>query len=264
MRVAGSMAGSSVVAAFRLAGLELLARRRRILALLAFAALFVAGAGAAATLGGRDGHVEMDALFQLGGYPLVSGLLLTGWLLGRFPLLATLVLLSGVVSQDRETGEARLLAVRPAPLWLVYGARALLLGGLAFLLSALLLPVFDLIMLGEWAGPATIVLIAAHVLVWGGLTTLLSLFTRLDAWLTLLLALTAMLWASLAGAGMLPFPAPVADAIAFILPPQSALFALESAFAEVEPIPWAAFWFAAGYGVVALMLAGFLVGRREL
>lgn len=250
-------------AAFRMAVLEITARRRRIFALLAAAALFLAAGATAATLGRQDGHVEFDRLFEIGGYPLISGMLLAGWLLGRFPLVATLVLTAGIVSMDGEDSRGRLLAIRPVHPALVYGARFLVLAGLAFLLSALLLPAFDLVMLGAWAGPATLVLILAHVLVWGGLTALLSTFTRLDAWITLMLALLAMVWASLAGARMLPLAPPFVDAVAFVLPPQAALFALEGAFADLQPIPWDAFWFAAGYGLVALILAGLLLARRQ-
>lgn len=251
-------------AAFRLAGLELLSRRRRILALVAFAALFLAAAATAATLGRESDHVEMDALYQLGGYPLISGLLLVGWLIGRFPLIATLVLMSGIVAIDRETGDARLLAVRPVAPTLLYGARFIVLGALAFSLSALLMPLFDLIMLGRWGGAATLVLILAHVLVWGGLTALLSTLTSLDAWLALLLAILAMVWASLAGAGMTPLPAPIAEALTFALPPVRQLFDMEAAFAGVQPIPWPAFWFCAGYGAVMLLGAAWLLRRREV
>ena len=252
-----------VVAALRLAGLELLVRRRRILALLAFSAVALAVAATAAALGREAGHVEIGTLFALGGYPLVSGILLVGWLLGRFPLAATLVLMSGVVAADRAAGHDRLLAVRPVHPALVYGARAAVLGSLALLLSALLLPLFDLIMLGRWGGPATIVLILAHVLVWGGLTAFFSVHTGLDAWIVLLLALAAMVWTGLNQAGMVPLVGPLADLVEFVLPPQRQLFALESAFAGVEPIPWAAFWFCAGYGGLAFLLAGWTLGRRE-
>lgn len=251
-------------AATRLAVLELLARRRRILALLAFAALFLAVAATAALFAREDGHVEIDTLYQMGGYPLISSVLLVGWLLGRFPLMATLVLMSGVISRDDAAGHRRLLAARPASPRVIYGVRFLVLAGLAVALSALLLPLFDVIMLGEWAGPATLVLILAHVVVWGGLTTLLSVFTSLDAWLTLLLAILAMVWAALSSAGVMPLAPPIAELVSFLLPPQRQLFALESAFGAVEPIPWGAFWFSMGYGVVALLLAGVLVGRREI
>lgn len=251
-------------AAFRLAGLELLARRRRILALLAFAGVFLAAAATAAALGREAGHVEMDTLFQLGGYPLISGLLLVGWLIGRFPLLATLVLLGGVVAHDRETGHARMLAARPVSPLLLYGARFVVLAGLAFALSAILMPLFDLIMLGRWGGGATLALILAHVVVWGGLTALLSTLTGLDAWLALLLGLFAMVWASLTQATLVPLAPPLAEALTFVLPPVRQLFALEAAFAGVEPVPWDAFWFAMGYGALMLIVAGWLLRRREL
>jgi hypothetical protein len=247
-----------------LAALEVRARQRRILALLAFAGLFLLTAGTAAVLAQEDGHVELETLFQIGGYPLISGVLLIGWLLGRFPLVATLVLMSGIIAGDREAGHARILATRPAPPALVYGVRFTILAGLAFALSALLMPLFDLLMIGAWAGPALLALILAHVWVWGSLTALLSVFTRLDAWLVLLLALFAMVWGALREAGMLPVVAIAGDLIAFILPPQAQLFALEAAFAGIRPVPWDAFWFCIGYGVVALILAGLAVGRREI
>lgn len=254
----------SLAAAFRLAGLELLARRRRILALLITAALFLAAGATAAAIGREDGHVEFDRLFQVGGYPLISGMLLAGWLIGRFPMIAALVLMAGIIADDRDDSRARLLAVRPVHPALVYGARFVVLGLAAFLLAAILLPLYDLLMLGEWAGPATLVLALAHVLIWGGLTTLLSVFTRVDAWVALILGLLALVWSSLIAADMMPLAPPLADAVAFVLPPQRAILALEGAFANVQPIPWDAFWFCAGYGAVGVLLAAALVGRREV
>lgn len=253
---------SDIAAAFRMAGLELLARRRRILALLATAALFLAAGATAATLGRTHGHVEIDTLYRLGGYPLVSGLLLAGWLIGRFPLLAVLVLTAGVASDDG--GHARLLATRPASPRLLYGARLITLWGLAFAISATLLPAFDLIVLGEWAGRATLVLIVAHLLVWGSLTALLSTFTRLDAWIALLIALLAMIWSALVDAGFSPLAPILTEILAFLLPPVDRILQLEAAFAGVEPIPWSAFAFCAGYGLVLLLLAGWRLGRREI
>lgn len=255
---------SDIAAALRLALLDLLARRRRALALLAFAVLFLIAAVAAHALAGEPDRIDLGTLYQIGGYPLMSGLLVLGWLLGRFPLAASLVLMSGVFSGDRESGLARLVAARPVSPALLYGTRFLVLTALAFAISAVVMPLFDIIVLGHWAGPATLVLITAHVLVWGGLTALLSVVTRLDAWLTLLLALFAMVWASLGHAGLLPVAPPVADVVGFILPPEPQLFRLEGAFANVKAIPWSAFRFAAGYGIVALLLAAFFVRRREI
>jgi hypothetical protein len=251
-------------AALALAWLELRARRKRILALTAFAGLFLAaGTTARLLVAGDDGHVDADQLFLIGGYPLVSALLLLGWLLGRFPLIATLVLMAGVVSGDRDTGQARLYAVRPASPHIIYGTRFLVLATTAFALSAILLPAFDLLLLGTWAGPATLVLILANVLAFGALVTTLSILTRADAWIALFLALAALVWNALRTADRLTIPIGVRDVVSFILPPQAALLRLEDAFGALQPIPWDAFFYITGYGVALLILAGVLLRRRE-
>ncbi|HEX6063194.1 MAG TPA: hypothetical protein VFZ04_03190, partial [Longimicrobiales bacterium] len=104
--------------------LFLRSRLRRILALLAFAFLFIFSAMVARTLVGTEhGQVEIGNLYLVGGYPLVSALLLLGWLIGRFPLIAALVLMHGVFSDDRAAGYVRLYAVRPRSLTLLYAAR---------------------------------------------------------------------------------------------------------------------------------------------
>src|SRR6185436_1858694 len=95
------------VTALRLTRLVLVERGRRIGALIGFAILCVLAALAARLTVGEQGHVEVGELFLVGGYPLVSALLLIGWMLGRFPVIATLVLLAGVFSADRTDGYAR-------------------------------------------------------------------------------------------------------------------------------------------------------------
>ncbi|MEJ2678269.1 MAG: hypothetical protein P8174_04230 [Gemmatimonadota bacterium] len=248
-----------------LVGLTLAARRRRILLLAAFGIGLLAVGTVAAIMGrGPGGRLQLDPLFATGGYPLVSGIILAGWVLGRFPLIAALALVAGLVSDDRATGQARLLAVRGVSPVTVYGTRLAALLGVAFALSAVVMPAFDLIMLGTWAGPATLVLIAAQVLVYGGLTAFLSVWTRLDAWLALLAALAALGWTALGNAGLLPHWPVLSHAITLLLPPQSALTALEGAFANVQPIPWDAFAFCAGYSAVAIILAGLALRRREM
>lgn len=252
-------------AAFGIAWLELLARRKRLLALAAFAGLFLAaGTTARLLVAGGEGHVDADQLFVVGGYPLVSALLLLGWLLGRFPLIATLVLMAGIVSGDRATGQARLLAVRPTSPGAIYAARFIVLSATAFLFSAILLPAFDLLLLGTWAGPATLVLILANVIAFGGLTTLLSVWTRADSWVALFLAIAAIVWNALRAAGRLTIPIGVRDFVTFLLPPQHAILRLEDAFGSLEPIPWDAFQIVAGYGLILLVVAGVLLRRREI
>ena len=245
--------------------LFLLTRFRRVVALIGFALLFViAGSIARGMVGAPDGHVEMGQLFLVGGYPLVSTLLLLGWLLGRYPMIATLVLAAGIVSDDRVSGMSRLYAVRPTSLVGIYVRRFLAVAAIAFVLSAILLPGFDLLMLGEWAGPATLVLIVSYIVVYGSLCFLLSVWFRNEVWITLALAVVAMLWHALLRGGKLAGAAPgIREAVAVVLPPQGALFELESAFGELRPVPWDSFAYVVAYGAILLIAAIVSLRMRE-
>ncbi len=241
------------------------ALRRRLLVLLAFGAVMLAAAFAARALTGSGEHAEMDRFFELGGATLASAFIVFGWLIGRIPLIATLVLLSGVFSQDRAIGLTRLYGARPVSPVSVYGTRVAGLALAAFLLSALLLPLFDLILLGHWGGLATLVLAAAYVLTYSALTALLSLFTRADAWLALLLGILATTWHALRTAGRLDgVPPGGREFVTLILPPHGSLLALENAFGNVQPIPWSAFGYVCVYAAVLLIAGGILVGARDL
>jgi hypothetical protein len=245
--------------------LLLRARARRLIGIVAFAALFVLAGAAARVFAGHDGHVEAERLFLIGGYPLVSVLLLLGWLIARFPMIATLVLLAGVISDDRSTGFARLLHVRPQSRVAHYGVRVFVLAAIAFGISAVLMPVFDLLIIGRWTGGAAFVVITAHVLVYGSMTVLLSIFTRADAWIALFLGLFAMVWQALRAADVLGgVPPGVREFVSFVLPPQGALGAIETAFAEMSAVPWAAFGFVAAYSGLLLVISGLLLERREI
>jgi hypothetical protein len=246
-------------------GLTLRAMRRRLLLLLAFAGVFLVTAATARALSSAGDHVEMDRLFELGGATLGAAFLVLGWLVGRFPLIATLVLLSGVFSEDRTHGTARILLARPVSPLAVYGTRYGMLCALAFVAAALLLPLFDIIMLGRWAGVATLVLIAANIIAYSGLVALLSLFSRADAWLTLLLALLAIAWNALRSAGMLDvLPAGGRQFVTLLLPPHGSLLALENAFGQLAPIPWNAFADVCIYGATMIVLAALLLRTREI
>ena len=248
-----------------LAGLTIRSRRRRVAALLAFGSLFLAAALTGRALAtNAEGGVEVGQLFLVGGYPLVSALLLLGWVLGRFPLIATLVLLAGFIADDRRDGYLREYAVRPVSLVRVYGVRWAALTAVAFVMSIVLMPLFDLLMLGKTAGFAYVPLILAYVVAYGGLTALLSVWTRGDAWFALLIAIFALVWNALLGAGTLRGAPPgVAQVITFLVPPQSELLRLEGAFATIQPIPWDAFGIVCMYGVLALALAGVSLALRE-
>jgi hypothetical protein len=253
-------------ALLRFVGMTLRARRRRMIGLAAFGTLFLA-AGATARLvsGGEHGHMELDALFELGGTTLVSALLLLAWLIGRFAIIATLVLMSGVFSEDRAAGYARLYAVRPRSLAALYGARFIALGAIAFVMTAVLMPAFDWIVLGQWIGAGAFVLIGAQVLLFGSVTALLSLVTRADAWLALFLGLLALVWDALRRVDFLQGAAPlVRQTVSVLLPPQGALLRIEAAFGAMQPVPWDAFIYIMLYCALALLLAGAALGRREV
>ena len=249
----------------RLAVVHVTSMRRRLLALGGLCVVFLLAASVAAVfLRDEHGDVSLDALFLVGGYPAASALLLLGWLLGHLPLVAVLVLMAGVISEDRENGVARMIAVRPVSPIAVYATRCALLATIAFVLCGIVMPAFDVLMLGTWAGPATLVLILAYVVAYGGLIAFLSAWTRGDAWLALILAILAIVWSAFDRAATLPLAPALARIVGFLLPPQPALFDLENAFAELQPIPWDAFAFCVGYGAVFLLLAGLSVARREV
>ena len=245
--------------------LALRARRQRIALLIAFAFVFLAAAVTARVVGGHEGHVEFDRLFELGGYPLISGMLLIGWLLGRFGMLATFVMLAGVFSSDRADGTARLIYARPISPMRVYFTRFFVFALAAFTISALLMPLFDVIMLGRWAGPSTFVLIGCYVLTFGSLTFLLSIWTRADAWLAVMLALIAMIWHALRRGDVLGGTAPgIRELITILLPPHGALVQVEQAFAQSLPVPWVAVLFVVMYSALLLLLAAASLMRREV
>lgn len=253
------------MSALRLAAVHVLAMRRRLFVLAGLSAVFLlAGSAAAIFLKDEHGDVHIDALFLVGGYQAASALLLLGWLLGRLPLIAVLVLMGGMISDDRDSGLARLIAVRPARPVAVYAIRFAVLALIVFVVCGVVMPAFDLLMLGEWAGPATLVLILAYILAYGGLIAFLSAWTRGDAWLALMLAILAIVWSAFDRAAALPLAPELSRIIGFVLPPQPALFQLEAAFAELEPIPWDAFAFAAGYGLFFMVLAAVSIRRREV
>jgi ABC-type transport system involved in multi-copper enzyme maturation permease subunit len=245
--------------------LTLRAMRRRLLLLTAFAVVLLAFAGSGRLLSGGGDHVDLDPIFQLGGATLASAFLLSGWLVGRLPLIVTLVLLGGLFSQDRHDGTARLYFARPVSPLAVYGMRFLALSVLAFLFCSAVMPLFDLILLSQWAGPATFVLVAANVIAYGSVVALLSVWTRADAWITLMLAVLAIAWHGLRSAGLLEaVPIGGRDFVTLMLPPHGALLALENAFGQLNPIPWDAVLNVCVYGATMLVITAFTFGRREV
>jgi hypothetical protein len=246
-------------------GLELVRLRPRVGGLLAFGALFIAAAATARLTTGSAGQVEFDALMQLGGYPMLSAVLLAGWLVGRFPMIAALVLMAGVVSEPRQTGLARLLEIRSRPPVLLLALRTGLALVLAIVLSLVVLVGFDIVMLGRGPGPQLGALVLAYVVTFGALTALFSSLTRGDAWAAAFVIIASMVWHSLLRGGVLAASPPgIREAITVLLPPQGALLQLENAFAADLAVPWHALWYAVLYAALALLLAGIVARRREL
>ena len=246
--------------------LFLRSRLRRIIALLAFALLFLFSALVARTLvGGGHGQVEIGNLYQIGGYPLVSALLLLGWLIGRFPLIAILAMTAGIVSADRRNGTMRLYAARPTSLPRLYLTKFAVAAVVVFAMSIMLMPSFDLLLLARWAGPNTFVLVTSYILVYGSLTFFLSVWVRGDVWITAILAIVAMLWDALLRSGRIAGTAPgFRELITVVLPPQSALFRLESAYGAETATPWGAFAFVVAYSAILTVAALVSLRIREL
>ncbi|MEO5511318.1 MAG: hypothetical protein ABIV28_06200 [Longimicrobiales bacterium] len=249
-----------------LAWLELYTRRRRIAALLLFGLLYLIGALTVRAVGiGEHGQVEPDALQNFGGYPLVSAFLLLGWSIGRYPLVIILVLVGGLFSTDAYAGYARLYAATRVRLITLYGFRLALLMVVAFVMSSVLLPIFDFIILGKLSSPQLLVLVGCYILVFGSITALFSVFTRADAWCTLFAWITAMIWAALGRGGFVTnVPDAVVQGITVVLPPQHALNAIEDAFGNVMPTPWGAVLYVCMYAALMLLVSGYLLSRREI
>lgn len=245
--------------------LFLRSRARRIAALLGFALLFVLAALAARTLTGTEhGQVEVGNLYLIGGYPLVSALLLLGWMIGRYPLIAILVMMAGVVSADRANGTMRLYAARPTSLSKVYLLKFLAAGAIAFGISAVLMPAFDLLLLSRWAGPNTFVLILSYVLVYGALIFFLSIWLRGDVWVAMALAIIAMLWDALLRANKLAHLGPgIREVVAIVLPPQGALFQIENAYGAETAMPWGSVAYVVAYSAILTVAALVSLRLRE-
>jgi hypothetical protein len=246
--------------------MSVVSRSRRIGGLFAFGLLFLAAAITARALtGSGSDHVDMDPLYELGGTTLVSGLLLLTWLLGRLPIIASLVLLHGVFSEDRATGYARLYLVRPRSTLLLYLARFLALSIIAFVISALFIPLFDLIMLGEFSGMSVFAFIGAQVIVYSAVTAFASTITTGDAWVALFLGIAAMIWDALRRMEFFQAAAPlVREGVSVLLPPQGAMMRIEAAFATASPVPLDAMLYILIYATLALLVAGLRMVRREI
>lgn len=246
--------------------LELYARRKRIAALALFGVLYVLGAVVVRVIGtGEHGQVEPDKLMAVGGYPLLSAFLLSGWSIGRYPIVITLVMVAGLFSADVRAGYTRLYAATRVRILTLYAFRLLMLMLLAFAMSAVVLPVFDFVILGTASGLQLYVVTAAYVLTFGALTALFSVFTQADAWAALFAWIAGMVWHGLLRGGLLePVPQFLTQAVSVVLPPQAALNTIEDAFGNAQAVPWSAFLYVCMYAALVLLVAGLALSRREI
>lgn len=267
-RAGGAGSGGAAVARGSLLPLVALDQRAllpRYALLAAFTVLLLLTALVARVLGFHDGHFDPNRLFVLGGAVLPSTVLVAGWLVGRLPLVAVFLLTAGVFADEVASGRARLWAVRPGPRLAPHAARLAARLAAAWVWASAFMVLFDLLVLNTWAGPATLVLALAQVLIYGALVALLSVWTRLDWGIALLLVAAAMVWDAARRADALAGTPPGArELVTFLLPPQGALHNLELAFGTLQPIPWAAFAYAVVYAALILLLAGVALARREL
>lgn len=249
----------------RAALLQLSAMRRRGLLLLGFVGAFLIAASSARMIAGDGtGQANLDRIFEVGGSTLASAYLLAGWAIGRFPLLAVLVLMAGVFADDRALGLARLHLTRPVSPLALYGVRVVVFATVAFLLSAALIPAFDLLLLGHME-PGAWAPTLGWIVAYGGLVAALSVWTRADAWVALLVAILATSWYLLRAGGMLDgVPIGGRQVVSLVLPPHGALLALESAFARGTSVPWNALLNTMLYGFVALLIGAAGLLRREI
>lgn len=205
----------------------------------------------------QHGPVPAEALIELGPRALAGTL-------ANLSGLVMVILLAGFISTDRRRGYYRLFfshPVRPLALYALKWGLALVLATVA---AALFLVIGQWVAWGEWRGGAAgLGLAVLSAVVYGGLMAFLSAaLPRGDAAVAIVLFVFAFFWLGAIGLGAEPFPAPVRQAITFLLPPQTALQDVYVALRD-GGTAWGAAAFAAGYGVFWLGLAAVLLRVRE-
>jgi hypothetical protein len=185
-----------------------------------------------------------------------------GAALGYFASFAMIILLGGAISRDRREGYTRIFFSHPTSPLSYYALRWILAYAIAIAGAFLLLFFGQLVawngIRGGWAGMLLPLLTA---LIYGGLIAFFStLLPRGDA-------LVAILFFSPTVVSEVLFPlnrlaAPVRDMILLILPPNEALNQVYDGL-RIGPAQWGAAVFAAGYGVLFLVMAGLILRMRE-
>ena len=183
--------------------------------------------------------------------------------LSYFSGLAMIVLLGGFISADRREGYSRLFFSHPTSPLALYGLRWLLALALALAGAAVFLVGGQLVAWGEFRGGWSGLLLALlSALVYGGLMAFLSAaLSRGDTWVGLLLFLPTFV-PQLFELGASRLPVGPRQLLLFVLPPHGALQVVWQQLLD-GGVAWGAALFAAGYGLVWLILGALVLRLRE-
>jgi len=185
--------------------------------------------------------------------------------LGNLASLAMLILLADFIAGDRRRGYARILYSHPTDPLALYGLRWVIALGVSLLAALLFLLVGQWVAWGHfdggWVG-MWMALVAA--IAFGGFTAGVSALARRgDAWIVVGVYAVTLLWLQILALGAEPFTPLLRQIVTFVLLPLPALQEMFTGIVTGE-MAWGAAAFAAGYGIVWLIIAALAVRLREV
>jgi ABC-type multidrug transport system permease subunit len=184
--------------------------------------------------------------------------------LANLAALSMVILLGGFISNDRRRGYYRMYFSHPTSPLAFYGARWVVALVLAVLAATLFLVLGQFAAWGEFRGGAPgIYLAILSAIAYGGVVAFLSIaLPRGDAWVAVVVFVFTLFWLYILELGAQPFTPAIRRALAFVLPPQTAM---QDVYAGLllGHAEWGAAAFVVGYGVFWLVAAALLVRVRE-
>lgn len=183
--------------------------------------------------------------------------------LAYFSALGMILLLSGFISTDAREGYTAIHFSHPTSPLAYYGLRWSLAFGVTLMSALLFLVIGQFLGWGEFRGGVHGMLLALlAALVYGGLIAFFSALLRsAEGWLVFLLFLPTPVPAILDWL-QAALPPGAYSLLMFVLPPQHALQEVYRGLV-LGSIEWAPVLYAAGYGLVWLVLAGMLLQVRK-
>lgn len=183
--------------------------------------------------------------------------------LSYFAGLSMILLLGGFISSDRREGYTRIFFSYPTSPLALYALRWLLALLLALAGATIFLVGGQLVAWGEFRGGWSGLLLALlSALVYGGLVAFLSAaLSRGDAWVALFLFLPTFV-PQVFDLGLSRLPVGLRQLLLFVLPPHSALQMVWQQLLD-GTVAWSGALYAAGYGVVWLILGALVLRLRE-